>query len=422
MRKINKGKVVIKDLNENTEFIDMNSYQPESDVKISAIATEDIVTEVIQKIQKDKKPKQSKNLQIILASAEKIKKAMSTNIKFSEAIIKQGENAVIFPNSISVIQGQAGSHKSRLSEIFCAVFLRKIDFSNELLGFSRTNINEAYTVVYVDSERNTKEQLPYAMQSILLNAGYGKSDNPKNFHYISLVQIKRKDRFATLNEYINHIKKSTKNPLFIVLDVATDCIEDFNRSDKSMELIDLMNMAINEHDVSFLCLIHENPKSEKARGHFGTELINKATTVLQVGFEKDANQEDSNIIHVKYKKCRNTAKHTPFYAKYSNIDNSLVLADPNEVSDVIDSRRSKAIIDDVSDSIEDYLRDGTTLSRADFIDKLCKKLNASKRTIEKRISEIMNSDTEFFNENGEQCRLYKEPIGEKVFYKLVILN
>ena len=192
------------------------------------------------------------------------------------------------------------------------------------MGFIRATIETNYTAVYVDTERNLTEQLPYALQSIQIKAGYNKAENPKNFEYISLLQINRKERFAALTEYLNYIRQSTSNPLFIVLDVSTDCIEDFNKVDKSMELIDLMNMAINEHNVIFLCLIHENPNSVKGRGHFGTELMNKASTVMQVGFEKDGSQNDTDIIRVKYLKCRSTARHTPFYIKYSSEAKGLI--------------------------------------------------------------------------------------------------
>ena len=108
----------------------------------------------------------------------------------------------------------------------CAAFLKLHNCNNELLGFKRLNFDTTHTVVYVDTERNLSEQLPYALQSIQIKAGYDKADHPNNFEYISLLQINRKERFTTLNEYLNHIKKSTNNPLFIVLDVSTDCIED----------------------------------------------------------------------------------------------------------------------------------------------------------------------------------------------------
>ena len=64
------------------------------------------------------------------------------------------------------------------------------------------------------------EQFPYALQSIQTKAGYHKSEHPHNFKYISLLEIPRKDRFSVLDEYLNLLKRETKNPLFIVLDVS----------------------------------------------------------------------------------------------------------------------------------------------------------------------------------------------------------
>jgi hypothetical protein len=188
------------------------------------IGVEDIKTEAKQLLKQGNGASISDNLKTVLATREKLKEIKASEIRFSEPVLKQGENAVIFPHTINVIQGQAGVHKSRLAENICAAFLKLNGNQNELLGFNRLNFNATHTVVYVDTERNLSEQLPYALQSIQMKAGYNRVDHPSNFEYISLLQINRKDRFATLNECLNHFKKSTNNPLFIVLDVSTDCI------------------------------------------------------------------------------------------------------------------------------------------------------------------------------------------------------
>lgn len=398
----------------NTNF-DLDKY---------SISDEDIKIETDQLLKQFNESNISNNLKTVLETREKLKEIKSSEIKFSEPVLRQGENAVIFPHTINVIQGQAGVHKSRLAENICAAFLKLNGNQNELLGFNRLNYNATHTVVYVDTERNLSEQLPYALQSIQMKAGYNRTDHPSNFEYISLLQINRKDRFTTLNECLNHFKKSTNNPLFIVLDVSTDCIEDFNKTDKSMELIDLMNMAINEHNVIFLCLIHENPKSDKARGHFGTELMNKASTVMQVGFEKDANQNDTDIIRVKYLKCRSTERHMPFYIKYCNDAKGLVLAEAGEVSAVFNNRKHKASNEDMIEFIEIYLGDGTTMPRTELLDKLCKDFKASQRTIESRISDIMDSDAGFaiHNAKGDYCKLQKETKEKTVYYSLVTIE
>ena len=399
-------------------YLILESLQMDNAKLVNGISIPDILKSSLHYITEG----QSKNLATILETHGSLKAIKESDIKFSEPILKQNGNAVIFPHTINVIQGQAGVHKSRLAENICSAFLKLHDCQNELLGYQRNNFDANTTVVYVDTERNLTEQLPYALQCIQMKAGYRKADHPINFEYISLLQIPRKERFAALNEYLNLVRSKTKNALFIVLDVSTDCIEDFNKTDKSMELIDLMNMAINEHNVIFLCLIHENPKSDKARGHFGTELMNKASTVMQVGFEKDANQNDTEIIRVKYLKCRSTAKHTPFYIKFSKESKGLVLAAPSDVSDVINSRKHKASNEDVIEHLEMYLGDETELERKALLDKLCADFKASIRTIESRLVQIMSEDSELYNAKGIPCALYKEVREKIVYYKFVPLQ
>ena len=192
-----------------------NNITPNFDYSLlSSIGINDIVAEADHLIKQGNEASISDNLKTVLATREKLREIKASEIKFSEPVLKQGENAVIFPHTINVIQGQAGVHKSRLAENICAAFLKLTGNQNELLGFNRLNFDATHTVVYVDTERNLSEQLPYALQSIQMKAGYNRADHPSNFEYISLLQISRKERFTALNEYLNHIKKSTNNPLF----------------------------------------------------------------------------------------------------------------------------------------------------------------------------------------------------------------
>ncbi len=358
-------------------------------------------------------------LKLVLQTSELIKQRKGKDIQFSEPILRQNGNPVFFPNTINLIQGQAGVHKSRLVENICAAFLKRPQNDNELLGFTRTSATADYTVVYVDTERNFSEQLPYAMQSILVNAGYDKSENPDNFYYISLLQVERKDRFKVLQEYFQHLRKNTQNPMFIVLDVSTDCIEDFNRTDKSMELIDLMNMAVNEYNIVFLCLIHENPGSEKARGHFGTELMNKSSTSMQIGFEKDANKNNTDIIRVKFKKCRSTIAHMPIFMKYCAEKRGLVLADVAEINKSIDSRKQKAKDEELFELLISLLGEGEEISRQSLIDKLCEELEVKSRTVESRLKEIVENELVIREGDSKLFTLVKCKKSKEIVYRLI---
>jgi len=382
--------------------------------KENGITSEGIQREVERLANIFNKP--SDLLNKVIKTADKIKKIKEREIRFSDPILRQNDNAIIFPHTINVIQGQAGVHKSRLAEFICAAMLKRNGCNNELLDYKRENYEANNTIVYVDTERNQTEQFPYALQCIQMKAGYEKHEHPNNFKYISLLEIPRKERFGVLDEYLKLLKKETENPLFIVLDVSTDCIEDFNKTDKSMELIDLMNVAINEHDVIFLCLIHENPKSEKARGHFGTELMNKASTVMQVSYEKDSNNNDTDLIKIRYLKCRSTARHIPFFAKYSDEHNGLILAEAEDIHLVMNGKKQKADLKVVCEYLEMYLGDGSQMSRRELLDKLIKELGASEKTLEDRLKEICQNKMPLQDQNGNECNLEKDKSSKSIKY------
>ncbi len=364
----------------------------------------------------------SDTLRSLLETQTQLKTIKSTDIRFAPPILTRDDAAVIFPNTINAIQGQTGTHKSRLAQVICSSMMKLHDCNNSLLNFKRRSFDASHHVLYVDTERNIKEQLPAALQSMLTGAGYAKEDNPLVFDYISLLKVDRRERFNALNEYLHYKRQSTDAPLLVVLDVTSDCVEDFNRVDKSMELIDMMNLAINEHNVTFLCILHENPRSDKMRGHLGTELGNKSSTTLQVAFEKDSSNNDTEIIKVKFIKCRSTKRHQSFYVRYCEQERGLLMAEPNEVSELFNSRKQKAPIEDIIDHLEMYLSDGNEVKRTELLDKLCTDFRTKQRTIEERLKGIIQDEAELHNDKGEPCRLHKLYQGKEVSYLLKPIN
>lgn len=330
------------------------------------------------------------NLQKILQCQKLLRFNKSKPILLSLPIIKHNEIPVIFPNTINVIQGQAGVHKSRLAEHLCASLLKKHDCSNPLLGFQRTNFDANYTILYVDTERNLMEQFPLAIQSILTKAGYQAEDNPIHLEYISLLTVKRSERFSSLETYLNFFRGDSLSPLFIVLDVSTDCIEDFNRTDSSLELIDLMNNAINNHNVVFVCLIHENPNTQKARGHFGTELMNKSSTVIQIAREKD---DSSDVFIVSYLKTRSIKKPTPFHIKYCQERHGLVCLNEIELKEVL-NKKLLITIPEVIEIISDSFSNLQPMKKIDLKNILIKNTGVKLRTIERHLKAIIDNKTE----------------------------
>ena len=349
----------------------------------------------------------SDNLDRIIKSKELLRLHSSKPISFSSSIISHFGIGAIFPNTINVVQGKKGSHKSRLTEILCIVMLSQMHES-EYIGFLRDN-SKKYAVLYVDTERNIKEQFPYAIQKIKEKSGYKIEEHPSNFDYISLIDVERSQRLDTLTEYLKITREKYNDcHLFIVMDVITDCIENFNDPRESMKLVDLLNETINNYDVTFLCVIHENPSSgDKARGHLGTEIINKASQVMQIGFEKDLRNNDTELIRLKFLYCRNTKKLDTIFLRYSESLQGLVAASEEELDDVKHQKQTKAPIPEVQVWLKENLHG--EIAKKTLISNLREVFDCGPRTIEDRLQELLESEF-----------LTKETKGKRVFYQLTI--
>ncbi|MES2592706.1 MAG: hypothetical protein V4608_12545 [Bacteroidota bacterium] len=357
----------------------------------------------------------SENYTKIIESQKKLNERSKKQISFSRPIIEREELGVIFPNTINVIQGKSGVHKSRLVENLCSTLLAR-DENKTFLGFKAYD-NNCFTVLYVDTERNQKDQYPNAIQKIKLNAGYSIESEIKNFDFISLIEVSRIERFEALKEYLETVREKFDNHIVIVLDVITDCISNFNDPNETMKLIDLLNMMINEFNVTFICLIHENPSSgDKARGHLGTEIMNKASTVMQIGFEKDKNQKDSELIKVNYLKARSTRKFEPFYLIYSEIEKGLILAEDEIVNDYLDAKKSKADITQLKEQLSKILIEPK--EKSIVITDLVNYFKCGTRTIESRLKQLLDDTILIKDHNGVDCYLYKEIKNGKTHYKL----
>lgn len=78
------------------------------------------------------------------------------------------------------------------------------------------------------------------------------------------------------------------HPTAIFLDGIRDVIGDFNDNKESADLISECMKIATEMNCCIFSVLHENPGSEKMRGHLGTELGNKVTdTFVSVKEKKD---------------------------------------------------------------------------------------------------------------------------------------
>lgn len=358
-------------------------------------------------------PAHSEMLQKLLKTEKLIKETKKSNIRFAPPLITWEELPVIFPNTISVIQGQHGVHKSRLAEIICVSLLSGISS----LGF-RGNNNSPIDVIYLDTERNWKDQFAAAIQSIQKMCGTECSQDISNLRYSSLLDFKRTERFDALREYLQHIRKGSDNHIVVILDVLSDCVSDFNSASDSLDLIDMMNSMVNNQNATFIAVIHENPNSQKARGHLGTELANKASTVLQIS-HADHTSPESDVIKISYLKCRRSKRHPDLFGKYCQERHTLVLASDEEIAQMTHERQQKAPITSVKETVRVLMNERKKVKKADMLSTLAETFQTSENTVRKRLEELIENQTPIVDkESKSTMALTDYKIGRTVWLKL----
>ena len=102
---------------------------------------------------------------------------------------------------------------------------------------------------------------------------------------------------------IDYIIKKTDDISLILIDGARDLVTSINDENQATQILDIFSGWTRAKNVHLVTVLHENPSSEKLRGHLGTELTNKAENVLAVELDKNS-PGDTSLVYARY--TRNT--------------------------------------------------------------------------------------------------------------------
>ena len=121
-------------------------------------------------------------------------------------------------------------------------------------------------------------------------------DNPENLIVYGLRSEDTKTRLAFIEKKIYE----TPNLGVVIIDGVRDLVFDINSPEEATEIAGKLLKWSEELNIHITTILHQNKGDGNARGHLGTELINKSETVLAV--EK---KDKSNIAVVVPHFCRN---------------------------------------------------------------------------------------------------------------------
>ncbi|WP_300770862.1 AAA family ATPase [uncultured Bacteroides sp.] len=140
-------------------------------------------------------------------------------------------------------------------------------------------------ILYVDTEQS-RYHCHKVMERILRLAGLPTDQDRDDFVFIVL----REQTPDMRKRIIEYMLENMPEVGLLIIDGIRDLMYDINSPSESTDLINLLMRWSHIHTV-----LHLNKGDDNTRGHIGTELNNKAETVLQI----TKSTQDGNISEVK---------------------------------------------------------------------------------------------------------------------------
>lgn len=188
-------------------------------------------------------------------------------------IIWVDDSAIATLGNFSASTGKAKSKKTFNISALVAASLT----NTKVLNY-RANLPEnKRKILYIDTEQS-HFQCYGIMKRILKLANLPENENCENFWFSGLREYSPSVRLQII-EYA--LRRDTGYGL-VIIDGIRDLMLDINNPSESVNLINKLMRWSSIYNLHIHCVLHLNKGDDNVRGHIGTELSNKAETVLVI--------------------------------------------------------------------------------------------------------------------------------------------
>ncbi len=177
--------------------------------------------------------------------------------------------------NFSLVKGKAKSKKSFFINMAIATAVGDGMLQNRLRSPLKPTNN---MVLYFDTEQSRY----HVQKAVKRICDQTKKSLPSNLRTYGL----RKESPDERLRLIEYAIENTPCLGFVVIDGIRDLITSINDEAESTYMASKLLRWTEEFNIHIIVVLHENPGSDKARGHIGTELTNKAESVIAVEVDK----------------------------------------------------------------------------------------------------------------------------------------
>jgi len=191
--------------------------------------------------------------------------------------------------TFSVIIGKAKSRKTFLTSLLVSALLKNDNSNSIVKGFLPKDKNK---VIFFDTEQPRYKVIQIQHRILKL----AERNQTEDFTIFCLRKYSTHQRIDVIKEVIYN----TPGLGVIIIDGIRDLVFDINNSEEAVQTTGRLMKWTEELNIHCMCVIHQNKGDNNARGHLGTELVNKGETIVSV--KKD--EKEKSLSFVEPEQCR----------------------------------------------------------------------------------------------------------------------
>ena len=263
---------------------------------------------------------------------------------------------------------------------------------------------------------NYRASLPEGKRKILYfdteQSRYHCHNVVTRIYRLANLSMKREDKrikFFGLREFtptlrialIDYALRTIDGVGLVIIDGLRDLMYDINNAKESTDVMTMLMAWTSKYDLHIHCVLHLNKNDNNTRGHIGTELENKAETVLVISKNKqDANISEVRPMHMRDKEFSSFAFHID--------SNSLPVLDPGYHVTVVKPKDKPltSLTNDIHLMVLKQLFDGTKAVRYQELVDIMSKAYAKEgyqrgiNGVKELLKLLKENDVITHNENG----------------------
>jgi len=255
--------------------------------------------------------------------------------------------------NISVITGKAKSRKSFLISLVASQMLEA---------------DATLKILLMDTEQNRNYVVKTAKRIHRL-LEWEESKNNARLKIFTMREASTKERSEIVFAAIEKLK-----PDFVFVDGVRDLEADFNNLSESSELVGKLMKYSSLYNCHICSVLHENPLSDKVRGHLGSEIVNKVETAIRVVADK------------------NVSTVSGIYTKYIPFDDFYFSINENGLPEECMPEEKPKNTDKLKSLFDELLPATCCLAYSNLREKVINASGKSKQTAERYIKEAVEAE------------------------------